>query len=439
MAHENPERDWPFASPDVVVARRGDRTLLIRSPHPLHEYPRSLGMHLEHWARTVPDRVFLQERGPKGEWSGPTYAEARESVWRIATWLVRSGALAERPVAILSDNSVEQALFTLAAMHVGVPVAPVSPAYSLQSSNYVRLKSIIDQVRPGVIYVVDHARFGAALAAIRGRHDARVISGSATPESLDGCVPFEEVMHDLDADAVDRRFRQTGPDSVAKLMFTSGSTGDPKGVITTQRMLCSNQQARMQVWPFLQHEPPVLVDWLPWSHTFGGNHNFNLALACGGTLYVDSGRPAPGLFDTTITNLRDIAPTIYFNVPRGYHMLVPVLQRDERLRQRFFSRLRVIFFAAAALPQHSVAGALRPVRRGRRRTHSSLLGLGHNGDGATRHRLSLPSGTRGGHWSARAGNRAETHCRGRAARDPSPRAERDAWVLEAARPHNDRV
>jgi feruloyl-CoA synthase len=273
-------------------------------------------------------------------------------VWRIATWLIRRGASLERPAIILSDNSVEQALLTLGAMHVGVPVAPVSPAYSLQSNTYHRLKSIVDQVRPGVIYVADHARFGAALAAIRGRHDALIISGSAVSDSVDGCVAFDDVMCDLDADAVDRRFRQTGPDSVAKLMFTSGSTGDPKGVITTQRMLCSNQQARMQVWPFLQHEPPVLVDWLPWSHTFGGNHNFNLVLAAGGTLYIDSGRPAPALFDTTIANLRDIAPTIHFNVPRGYDMLVPVLRRDDELRQRFFSRLRVIFYAAAALPQH---------------------------------------------------------------------------------------
>jgi feruloyl-CoA synthase len=272
-------------------------------------------------------------------------------VWRIATWLVRGGASPERPVVVLSDNSVEQALLTLAAMHVGVPVVPVSPAYSLQSTTHHRLKSIIDQVRPGVIYVADHARFGAALEAIRGRHDALVVSGSTTSDT-DGCVAFDEVRHDLDADAVDRRFQQTSPDSVAKLMFTSGSTGDPKGVITTQRMLCSNQQARMQVWPFLWHEPPVLVDWLPWSHTFGGNHNFNLVLAAGGTLYIDSGRPAPGLFDTTIANLRDIAPTIYFNVPRGYDMLVPVLRRDDGLRQMFFSRLRVIFYAAAALPQH---------------------------------------------------------------------------------------
>ncbi len=344
-------REPAFAPPEVEVTRRADGALLLRSPHPLERYARSIGTYLEHWARAAPARLFVQERAANGRWAGPTYGEAHASVWRIATWLVRRACALDRPVVILSENSVPHALLTLAAMHVGVPVAPVSPAYSLVCTDYTRLRSIVRQLNPGVIYVADHTRFGPALAALQSDHDAVVVSSTAT-DAHSGVVPFRNLTDELDTIGVEERFRRVGPDTVAKLLFTLGSTGEPKGVMTTQEMLCSNQQAKTQMWPFLATEPPVLVDWLPWSHTFGGSHNFNLVVRHGGTMYIDAGRPVPVLFDTTLANLQEIAPTIYFNVPRGYDMLVPALRRDVALRQRFFSRLRVVFYAAAALPAH---------------------------------------------------------------------------------------
>ncbi len=340
-----------FANPEVSLERRADGTIRLFCPTPLGTPARAVGTWLEHWALVAPDRLFLQERGSDGLWTGPTYAEARDRVERIATWLLRHGLSAERPVAILSDNSVEHALLSLAAMQVGIPVAPVSPAYSTQSRDFAKLRSILDQAEPGVIYVADHVRYGPALAAIRADRNPVVVSGSAR-DRLDGVVPFEELTRELDSAAVAERFGRIGPDTIAKFLFTSGSTGSPKAVINTQLMLTANQQARAQLWPFLATNPPVIVDWLPWSHTFGGNHNFNVVLCHGGTLYLDGGRPAAGLFDQTVTNLKSVAPTIYFNVPRGYDILVAALRADPELRRSFFSRLEIVFYAAAALPPH---------------------------------------------------------------------------------------
>jgi len=340
-----------FAPPLVAVERRSAGEIRLQSPVPLGEYEGAIGADLERWAESAPDRPFLKERGPEGSWRGPTYGEARDQVHRLATGLLQLGVGPERPVLILSDNGVDHGLLTLAAMHVGVPVAPVSPAYSLLSRDFAKLRRIVALTDPGAIYVADHERFGPALGAIAAEHRGVVISGTAR-DGQEGLRSLAGLGAALDRAAVVRAFDQVGADTVAKLLFTSGSTGEPKAVLTTQGMLTANQRAKALVWPFLAEEPPVIVDWLPWSHTFGANHNFNLVLRHGGTLHIDGGRPMPHLVAQTLANLREVAPTIYFNVPRGYDLLVGALRDDEVLRRNFFRRLRVIFSAAAALPRH---------------------------------------------------------------------------------------
>jgi len=340
-----------FAPPEVKIERGADGTIRLRSPQPLKPYARCIGEYLVHWAKATPERSFLLERGNNGTWQGVTYCEALDSVQRIAARLLTANLSAERPIAILSENSVEHGLLALAAMHVGIPVVPISPAYALMSQDFGKLKTIFESVRPGLIFVSDAARYAPALAAIAHLHDAQIVVASRSP-APEQAIAFAELTKQPSNDAVGAAFAAVGPDTIAKILFTSGSTDVPKGVINTQRMMCSNQQAMAQVWPFLRETPPVIVDWLPWNHTFGGSHNFNIVLHHGGTLYIDAGRPMPGLFDHSIANLRDIAPTIYFNVPRGYDMLIAAMRSDKQLRENFFSRLQMIFYAAAALPQH---------------------------------------------------------------------------------------
>jgi feruloyl-CoA synthase len=340
-----------FAPPAVEMERRADGTLLLRSPMALQPYPARAGEWLESWADREPDRAFLFERGADGRWIGLTYGEAAQRVQRLAAGLLQRNLSAERPIAILSDNGTEHALLMLAALSVGIPVAPLSPAYSLQSKDFGKLKAIFALLRPGLIFVADRARFDAALAAVRDLHDAEIVAGSSGTDP-GGATPIAALYVLGGTSAVAKAGAAVTPGTIAKFLFTSGSTGEPKAVINTHRMLCANQQAKAQTWPFLVTEPPVIVDWLPWSHTFGANHNFNMVLRNGGTLYIDNGKPVPGLFDKTVTNLRDIAPTVYFNVPRGYDMLVSALRADADLRNRFFSRLRLLFYAGAALPQN---------------------------------------------------------------------------------------
>ncbi len=340
-----------FAQPQVSVTRRGDGVLYLKSPLPLQPYPRSIGADLEHWAEAAPARAFLQERDAQGGWRGVTYAEARDQVHRIASSLLAMRLPPGQPVAVLSDNSIEHALLMLACLHVGIPYSAISPAYSLMSQDHAKLKSLIGRLQPGLLYVAQAARFAPALGAIAGLHQARLLVADGEPLPP-GAAAFSSLLQGTDSAAVLEALAQVGPDTVAKILFTSGSISEPKGVINTQRMLCSSQQAKAQLWPFLAQTPPVVVDWLPWNHTFGANHDFNLVLKHGGTLYIDAGKPMPGLFEASIANLREVAPTLYFNVPRGFDMLVTALRADAGLRRTFFSRLQLVFYAGAALPQH---------------------------------------------------------------------------------------
>ena len=351
----------PLASPDAplrsvklgaleaVVDRRPDGTIYLRSAQPLGAYHDSIAEPLEHWARGAPDRVYLAQRDQDGHWRKLTYAEVHDTVRRIAAALLRRGLSPERPIVVLSGNDIEHALLGLAAMMVGIPYAPVSPAYSLMSSDFGKLRMIVELLTPGMVFAADGLAFGKALYATIPDDIELVVTRNPLgdrPTTL-----FSDLIGDDDASGVAAARAAVGPDTIAKFLFTSGSTGIPKGVINTHRMLLSNQAMLHGSLAFVKDEPPVLVDWLPWSHTFGSNHNFNLVLVNGGSLYIDDGNPTPPGVPKTARNLRDIAPTIYFNVPKGYEALIPHLRADETLRQNFFSRLDVLFYAGAGLNQ----------------------------------------------------------------------------------------
>tara|TARA_R110000787_G_scaffold170629_26_gene283377 strand:- start:2632 stop:4461 length:1830 start_codon:yes stop_codon:yes gene_type:complete len=338
-----------FASPKTLLHRRDDKALILTSSQALGEPVRAVGCWLEHWAQVTPQRDFLAQRDASGQWRRLTYAMALRQVRALATGLLENARLRPGPVVILSENSIEHALLSLAAMHVGVPVAALSTAYSLASRDHLKLRKLIAELDPGLIYVSHQQIYGAALDAIADVHSAQLVAGAALAGE---CKAFAELLQSTDELQVQAAFERLGPDALAKILYTSGSTGEPKGVLNTQGMLCSNQQARVQIWPWLQTTPPVILDWLPWSHTFGSNHNFNMVLCNGGTLYIDEGRPMPGQFQASIRNLRDAAPNCYFNVPRGFDMLVAAIEDDDAFARSFFSRVRVLFYAAAALPQN---------------------------------------------------------------------------------------
>ncbi|CCE02132.1 feruloyl-CoA synthase [Bradyrhizobium sp. STM 3809] len=344
-----PEPDM-FAAPSIEAVTRDDGAIILRSRMTLQPTARCTGEWLESWARKVPDRTFLAERRG-GTWTWLTYGETLAQVRAAAAWMLAQDLGPERPLAILSDNSIAHAVLALAAQHVGIPVCAISPAYSLMSTDHEKLRAMIGLLDPGAIFVAAHGPFARALAAIEGLHHASIISGDGEGTST---VPLQALLSTRPGPEVDHAFAAVTPDTIAKLLFTSGSTGLPKAVINTHRMLTMSQQAKGQLWTFL-HEVdggPVIVDWLPWSHTFGANHNFNLVLAHGGTIYIDAGKPASGLFETSLANLKSMVPTIYFNVPRGFDMLVAALRADDDLRHRFFTGVKCILYAAAALPQN---------------------------------------------------------------------------------------
>ena len=327
---------------------RGDGTQLLSIEEPLGDYPDTLLECLERWAEEAPDRTFVARRDSAGEWQRLSYAETLAQVRRLAQGLLNHGLSVERPLAILSGNSIEHLLLALAAMYVGIPFAPISPAYSLVSRDYGKLRHIVELLTPGLLMVDKAKDFAPALSAVQPADcDCVAVEAEGFPMGN-----FDALLDTPVTAAVEEARAAVGPDTIVKFLFTSGSTGMPKGVINTHRMLCANQEMLASLMPFMRDEPPVLVDWLPWNHTFGGNHNVGIVLYNGGSLYIDDGRPVPGEFEKTIANLREIAPTVYFNVPKGFEILVDYLKREDALRETFFSRLNLMFFAAAGLSQH---------------------------------------------------------------------------------------
>ena len=321
-----PFRKIDWLERDIALERRPDGVMILRSRVPLRAYETHIPALLRRWAAQCPDRVWLaQRRGPGRQWRRVTYAQARSTVDALTQALLDLRLDAQRPVAILSGNSIEHALMTLAAMQAGVPAAPVSPAYSLLSQDHAKLRYIFDLVRPGLVLVQDGLAFGKALAALE-LAGVTLVHVDRAPEGR-ASLAFDTLAATPAGPAVDAALQAVNADTVGKLLFTSGSTGMPKAVINTQRMMCANVAMAQQARPRAAGDPPPLVlDWMPWNHTMGGNALFNAVLSEGGTLYIDDGRPVPGLFDETLRNLREISPTYYANVPAGYAALASAME-----------------------------------------------------------------------------------------------------------------
>jgi feruloyl-CoA synthase len=349
MSAAAPLRPVRLGAFDAVLERGADGVIRIRTAQVLAPYHGKLSEPLEHWAKAAPERVFLGQRDAEGRWRTLSYAEVLARVKRIGAALLRRRLSAERPIAIISGNDIEHALLALSAMYVGIPYAPISPAYSLMSSDFGKLRAIIDLLTPGLVFASDGGAFARAIAAaVPGNAELIVTRNPPVDRKV---TQFADLVGAEDDAGVAAANAKVTPDTIAKFLFTSGSTGNPKAVINTQRMLCANQAMIAAGFAFVADEPPVVVDWLPWSHTFGSNHNFNMVLVNGGSLYIDDGNPTPPGVPKTARNLREIAPTIYFNVPKGYEALVPHFRADAQLRQNFFSRLKVLFYAGAGLNQ----------------------------------------------------------------------------------------
>jgi feruloyl-CoA synthase len=344
-----PYRKVRLGRPDMRIERHADGRIYIRAEEELGDYPARLTDRLLHWAERTPDTVFMAARDANGEWRSITYAQTLAYARGIGEALLQRRLCAERPVVILSGNDLEHAMLGMACVYAGIAYAPISPAYSLVSTDFGKLRHIFELLTPGFVFASDGNAFGRAIAAVVSP-DVEV-AVTRNPVAGRKTILFQELADTVPTAAVEAANRAAGPDTITKFLFTSGSTGQPKAVINTQRMWCSNQQMIAQALAYFQDEPPVTVDWSPWHHTAGGNHDVGIVLYNGGTFYIDEGKPLPGAIETTVRNLKDVAPTWYFNVPKGYEALLPFLRRDAQMRRNFFSRLKVMWFAGAALSQ----------------------------------------------------------------------------------------
>jgi len=361
-------RPLAFGITRARLRRTPEGVQYLRAEQDLQPYARRMTDRFVHWATTDPDRLYMARRerlpdGSTGDWNKLTYGQALQAARSIAQALIDRGLSAERPVAILSENSLEHALLALGCLYAGVPHCPVSPAYSTISQDFDKLRHVLATLTPGLVFATDGHRYARAIAAAVPA-DVEVVLGGATvrPEIVEGLrgastgpartvTPFSKLLDTAPTAAVEAAMEATGPQTITKFLFTSGSTKLPKAVINTHGMWCANQQQMRQSMPVLAEEPPILVDWLPWNHTFGGNHNVGLVIYNGGTLYIDDGKPTPALMGETLRNLREVAPTIYFNVPTGFEAIAHAMKADAVLRRNLLSRVRMFFYSGAALAQ----------------------------------------------------------------------------------------
>ena len=346
-------RDMRYGITRVQVQTRENGVQYAQADEPLQTYPHRMTDKLLHWARVAPERSLMARRkrlpdGTTGDWEHLTYAQAVTAARRIGQALLHKGLSVDRPVVILSENSLEHVMMALACMVVGIAYCPVSPAYATVSKDFDKLKHILRTLTPGLVMAADAQRYGTAIeSCVTDDVDVVLVNG----ELKRPYTRFSEWLQTKDTPAVDDAMHATGPDTVVKFLFTSGSTNLPKGVINTHRMWCANQQQMWQSMPVLGESAPVLLDWLPWNHTFGGNHNVGLVLFHGGSLYIDDGKPIPALMPETLRNLREIAPTVYFNVPTGLEAIANAMHTDDVLRKNLLSKVRMFFYSGAALAQ----------------------------------------------------------------------------------------
>ncbi len=348
-----------LATRQTLCRRLGEGAFLLSHPEPLAPYARCVGEWLEHWAAATPDAPAFAEplsnnpagsptSSPGSNWHRLSYSALRQRVGAVAQGLLDLDLPPAKPIVVLSDNALDHLVLLLAGMHIGRAVCTVSSAYCrLAGSDFGRIHGILETLDPALVYASDAQVYGPA---VRGAPIEAAVVFSQGADQHPGALPFSRLLAATESPSVMRAYTAITPDTHAKYLLTSGSTGHPKVVINTQRMLCANQQMLAQTLRFLESEKPVLLDWLPWSHTFGGNHNTNLVLRNGGCMYIDDGRPMPGLVDKTLAHLRQVQPTVYFNVPRGYEMMLPALEQDDELARHFLGRLRMMFYAGSGMP-----------------------------------------------------------------------------------------
>lgn len=343
-----PFREVGFWQPSVEVREAADGTIYVRQADPLPGWPERITDEMLRRAEVHPERTFLAERDAAGEWRRISYRETVDRMRRLGRFLLDARLSREAPLAILSGNGIDHALLGLAAVHVGIPYAPISPAYSLVSKDFSRLREVFETIRPGMVFADDAASYSPAIDAVAGPGIRRLFAiGGSDEESLSRALASDP------GAAVERAHAAVGPDTIAKFLFTSGSTGSPKAVINTNRMICANQVMVREAFAYLRDEPPVLLDWAPWHHTAGGNKLFYMAMFNGGTLHIDDGRPTGQEILKTVRNLREVAPNWYFNVPKGFDALIPHLEADGELRANFFRNLKMLWYAGASMAQHT--------------------------------------------------------------------------------------